>query len=233
MKSKIKPFPAVMTVLSALYLIYARSNEDTVLVADAVGGDPGGKLLPTIMGVFMFAGFLYITIKERPDGKREEKDTIVLFLITLGLSLAYLFLLKYVGFILMSTILVFLLEYLYTTVNEKRSFKEGLLGAGGTLAVTSGAYLLMRFITKSFLHLARVGVLPEVFSSTVFEGCLSLAFVVLFTVVFSLTVCCPLKSRGKGAAAKPFLVTFAVVLLLFVIFKQFFNVNLAPGLLNY
>jgi len=233
MKLKIKPFPAIMTVLSALYLIYVRSNEDTVLVADAVGGDPGGKLLPTIMGVFLFVGFLYITIKERPDGKREEKGTIVLFLITLGISLAYLFLLKYVGFIIMSAILLFVLEYLYTTINEKRSFQEGLLGAGGTLVVTSGGYLLMRFITKKFLHLARIGTLPGIFSSSVFEGCISLAYVVLLAVVFSLTICRPLKSKGREKLAKSFLITFMTVLLLFVIFKQFFNVNLAPGLLDY
>lgn len=233
MKLKIKPFPAVMTALSTLYLIYVRSNEDTTLVADAVGGDPGGKLLPTIMGVFMFAGFLYITIKERPDGEREEKSTIVLFLITLGISLAYLFLLKYAGFILMSVLLVFVLEYLYTTIDKERSWREGLLGGAGTLIVTSGAYLLMRFITKSFLHLARVGALPEIFSSSVFEGGLSLALVVLLTVVFSLTICRLLKAKGKETLAKSFLITFATVLLLFVVFKQFFNVNLVSGLLNY
>jgi len=233
MKSKIKPFPAVMTVISILYLIYVRSNEDTVLVADAVGGDPGGKLLPTILGIFMLAGFLYITIKERPDGKREEKGTIVLFLITLGVSLAYLFLLKYAGFILVSTVLVFALEYLYTTIDEERSLKDGLLGGGGTLIVTSGAYLLMRFITKSFIHLARIETLPAIFSSSVFEGCISLAFVVLLTVVFYLTICRLLKAKGRPMLAKSCLITFATVLLLFVIFKQFFNVNLAPGLLNY
>ena len=233
MKLKIKPFPAIMTALSALNLIYIRSTEDVVLVADTVGGDPGGKLLPTIMAVFMFAGFLYITIKERPEEKREEKGTIILFLITFGLSLIYLLLLKHAGFIIMSTALVFLLEYLYSTADEKRSFSEGFLGTMATLAVTTGGYLLMRFITKSFLHLARIGALPEVFSSAVLEGCISLIFVVLLTIVFSLVICRPLNKKGKGKLTKPFLITFAVVLLLYIIFKQFFNVNLAPGLLSY
>lgn len=233
MKLRFKPFPAVMTVVSALYVIYVLSSTDTALVADAVGGDPGGKLLPTIMGVFMLAGFLYLTIKERPEEKREEKGTVVLFLITLGISVAYVLLLKTVGFILVSAVLVFLLEYLYNTIDEKRSWADGLAGGLGTVVLTGGAYLLMRFITKTLMRLARTGVLPELFSSSVFEGGISLVFVIALTILFSLTVCRVLKAKGKGTVAKAFLVTFATVLLLFVVFKQFFNVNLAPGLLDY
>ena len=83
------------------------------------------------------------------------------------------------------------------------------------------------------MRLARTGVLPELFSSSVFEGGISLVFVIALTILFSLTVCHVLKAKGKGTVAKAFLVTFATVLLLFVVFKQFFNVNLAPGLLDY
>ena len=232
MKLRIKPFPAVMTAVSALYLIYVLSSKSTTLVADAVGGDPGGKLLPIIMGVFMLAGFLFITIKERPDEEPEEKGTVVLFLITLGISIAYVLLLKTVGFILMSAVLVFLLEYLYNTIDDKRTLTDGLAGGLGTVVLTGGAYLLMRFITKTLLRLAHTGALPELFSSSVFEGCISLVFVVALTVIFSLTICRVLKAKGKSTVAKAFLITFATVLLLFVIFKQFFNVNLVPGLLN-
>ncbi|MBS7378441.1 MAG: hypothetical protein KIG41_02360 [Sphaerochaetaceae bacterium] len=63
MKKKIKILPLVMTVLSALYLVYVLSSEDTTLVADAVGGDTGGKLIPTMIAIFMTLGFLYVTIK--------------------------------------------------------------------------------------------------------------------------------------------------------------------------
>ena len=233
MKLRIKPFPAVMTVLSALYLIYVRMSEDTVLAADAVGGDPGGKILPAIMAVFMFAGFLYLTIKERPDGKREEKGTVILFLITLGLSLVYLFLLKPVGFVLMSAVLLFLLEYIYTTIDSPRSWKQGVLGCVGTTAVTAGAYLLMRYITKLLLRLAHAGSLPGVFGSTVFNGVISLVLIAALTVLFAVTVCKALQKKGCERLSKSALITFAVVLFLYVIFKQFFNVSLAPGLLNY
>ncbi len=85
MKGKIKLMPAVMTVLSAMYFIYVLTSEDTILAADAVGGDPGGKVLPMVMAVFLFFGFLYITVKERPDGEKMDPGTRRLFLITLGL----------------------------------------------------------------------------------------------------------------------------------------------------
>ena len=51
MKLKVKLMPAFMTVLSALYFIYVLSGGDTTLSADAVGGDPGGKVLPLAMAV--------------------------------------------------------------------------------------------------------------------------------------------------------------------------------------
>ena len=51
MKLNVKLMPAFMTVLSALYFIYVLSGGDTTLSADAVGGDPGGKVLPLAMAV--------------------------------------------------------------------------------------------------------------------------------------------------------------------------------------
>lgn len=233
MKLQIKLFPAVMTVLSAFYLLYVRSSEDTTIVVDTVGGDPGGKLLPTILAVFMFAGFLFITIKERPDGRQEEKGTVILFLVTLALSIAYVLLLKSVGFIIMSVVLLYILEYAYTTIDEERNVHEAVLGGVGTVAATAGVYSLMRFITKSFLKLARVGTLPAVFGSTVFEGCISIVLIVCVTLLSIFTVCKILKNKNKNRLVNSYLVTFTTVLILYVVFKQFFNVNLAPGLLNY
>ena len=100
MKLNVKPMPAVMTVLSALYFFYVLTSEDTVLSADAVGGDPGGKVLPLTMAVFMFIGFLYLTVKERPEKTEVNPETRRLFLLTLILSVAYIFLIRPVGFVI-------------------------------------------------------------------------------------------------------------------------------------
>ena len=95
MKLNVKPMPAVMMVLSALYFFYVLTSEDTVLSADAVGGDPGGKVLPMAMAVFMFIGFLYLTVKERPEKTEVNSETRRLFLLTLILSVAYIFLIRW------------------------------------------------------------------------------------------------------------------------------------------
>ena len=80
--------------------------------------DPGGKVLPLTMAVFMFIGFLYLTVKERPEKTEVNPETRRLFLLTLILSVAYIFLIRPVGFVITSTVLVFWLEYiclLYTS----------------------------------------------------------------------------------------------------------------------
>lgn len=230
---KIKPMPAVMTVLSALYFLYVLSSPDTTLVADAVGGDPGGKVLPMIMSAFLFIGFLYITLKERPDGKPMDKQTTILFFTTLGLTVAYVLLMKTVGFVLLSAVLVYVLEYMFTTAGENRDPVPAAVGGAATVTVTSLCYLLMRFITKTLLVKGRGGEFPSIFGSTVFEGCISVVLVAVLTAVLYTAASRLLKGDRYKKIIKPAAITFAVVLLLYVIFKQFFNVNLAPGLLKY
>ena len=233
MKLKIKPLPAVMTVLSAVYIVYVLNSRDTTLVADSVGGDPGGKVLPMVMGIFMFLGFLYITIKERPDGKKMDRETLGLFFVTLGLSVAYVFLLRPVGFIIMSVVLLYTLLYIYTTIGETRSAPKACVGGVGTLAVTAAVYMLMRYITRTLSSMGRTGALPEVFKSSVLNGVISAVLVVVFTVILNLTAVKLAKNKGHKHIAQAAIITFACVLLLYVVFKQFFSVALAPGLLNY
>lgn len=233
MKLKFKLMPAVMTVLSALYLVYVINSETTTLVADPYGGDPGGKVLPLFMGIFLFLGFLYITLTERPDGKHTDKGTVALFLLTLGLSVAYVLLLKSIGFVILSVVVLYTLEYIYTTIGIKRSVAAGALGLAGTLGLSAGVYMLFRYVTKALMRLARAGTLPAAFKSSVTTGAVSSVIVIAFTVLFSLTLCRFLKKKGQDKVANAGLITFATVLLLYIIFKQFFAVSLAPGLLNY
>lgn len=230
---KIKLLPAIMTVLSALYFFYVLTSKDTTLVADAVGGDPGGKMLPMIMAVFMFVGFLYITIKERPDGNRMNEETKRLFCITLVLTILYVLLIKPVGFIISSVVLVYTLEYLFVTIDENRCIKEAVAGGTATVIISSAVFVVMRMITKTLMNMGRNAVLPAIFAVSTFEAGISMVFVALMTLVFVLTIGKVLKQKGQQRIANASIIAFATVLLLYVIFRQFFNVNLAAGLLNY
>lgn len=230
---KIKLFPAIMTVLSALYFVSVAVQEDFKYEVDTVGGDPGGKLLPLIMGGFMTLGFLYITLKERPDGTKTDKDTRNLFIATLGLCIAYVLLLKIVGFVIMTIILLFSLLYLFTTIGEKRSWKEGLIAGAATGASTIAVYYGMRYLTKMLLRMGRNGSLPAVFGKTSTTAVVCIIIIAAITVALSLTLCKALKKNGKKRVADAGLITFATVLFLYVVFKQFFQVQLATGLINY
>ncbi len=233
MKLKVKTLPLVMTILSGLYLIYVISSEDTTLVADAVGGDPGGKLIPSIIAVFLFLGFLYITIKERPDGKKMEKESFVLFAVTFVLALLYVLLTKTIGFVILTTIVLYTLEYLYSTIGEKRKPLSAILGGVGTLAITAIVYTLMRLLTKTLGRMARAGSLPSAFTSSTLNAVISVVFVLVFIILLYFTLHKLLKKKDLKRVGDAGLITFSTVLLLYVVFKQFFLVALAPGLLNF
>lgn len=232
MKHKIKLMPAIMTVLSALYFFYVLSSEDTTLTADAVGGDPGGKVLPLAMAVFMFCGFLYLTIKERPSGEKMDPQTKRLFLTTLVLSVLYVLLIRSIGFIILSSILLYSLEYLYSTAGKAADKKKAVIGGLVTVGATVAAFIIMRTITRVLMSLGRAGALPGIFASATFEAGISLVYVVLIAFVLVKTV---RKKFGRGDTkdiSGAGLLTLVAVLFLYVVFKQFFSVNLAAGILD-
>lgn len=232
MKQKFNLMPAIMTVLSALYFVYVIMSEDTILAADAIGGDPGGKILPAFMALFMFLGFLYLTLKEKPDGEPMDPGTKKLFFITLVMSVLYVLLIRHIGFIILSTILLYGLEYIYTTVDEKRNAKEVLGGGAITIAITTVVFIIMRTITKTLMSLGRDGVLPSIFTVATFEAAISAVFVILVAVFVNKTLFKTMKVKGLNRASSAGILTLTTVLLLYIVFKQFFSVNLAPGILD-
>ena len=232
MKQKFNLMPAIMTVLSALYFVYVIMSEDTILAADAIGGDPGGKILPAFMALFMFLGFLYLTLKEKPDGEPMDPGTKKLFFITLVMSVLYVLLIRHIGFIILSTILLYGLEYIYTTVDEKRNAKEVLGGGAITIAITTVVFIIMRTITKTLMSLGRDGALPSIFTVATFEAAISAVFVILAAVFVNKTLFKTMKAKGLNRASSAGILTLTTVLLLYIVFKQFFSVNLAPGILD-
>ena len=232
MKQKFNLMPAIMTVLSALYFVYVIMSEDTILAADAIGCDPGGKILPAFMALFMFLGFLYLTLKEKPDGEPMDPGTKKLFFITLVMSVLYVLLIRHIGFIILSTILLYGLEYIYTTVDEKRNAKEVLGGGAITIAITTVVFIIMRTITKTLMSLGRDGALPSIFTVATFEAAISAVFVILAAVFVNKTLFKTMKVKGLNRASSAGILPLTTVLLLYIVFKQFFSVNLAPGILD-
>ena len=159
-----------------------------------------------------------------------DPGTKKLFFITLVMSVLYVLLIRHIGFIILSTILLYGLEYIYTTVDEKRNAKEVL--GGGTIAITTVIFIIMRTITKTLMSLGRDGVLPSIFTVATFEAAISAVFVILAAVFVNKTLFKTMKVKGLNRASSAGILTLTTVLLLYIVFKQFFSVNLAPGILD-
>lgn len=233
MKRKINIMPAVMSVISALYLILVISSEDTILAADAIGGDPGGKVLPIFMSFFMFVGFLYLAFKDKDLNEPMHPVTKRLFIFTLVSSILYVLLIRYIGFIIMSTLLLYSMEYVYTTVGKERNNKEMIYGGLATTGLTTLIFYGMRNITKTLLRMAMRKTLPPIFSVASFQALISIAYVLLIAFILYKTIYKKLKAQSRDEVASAGFLTIIIILLLYVVFKQFFSVNLAPGILNF
>ena len=75
--------------------------------------------------------------------------------------------------------------------------------------------------------------IPSIFSKTTVGAVVSIVFVLAVIILLSFTVGKALRSKGLGRVGNASLITFSTVLILYVVFKQFFLVALAPGLLNF
>ena len=90
-------------------------------------------------------------------------------------------------------------------------------------AKTKGAAVDERFQTT----------VPGIFAAAAFEGCISLVYVAAVTFVLNRTLCRRLTGEKLVRIKQAGLLTLTTVLFLYVIFKQFFSVNLAAGILNF
>lgn len=231
-QSKIQKLPLVMTILSALYLVYVATSQDTAMHADAVGGDPGGKCLPFIMGTFLFAGFLWETIKERSKTHATDPESRRLFFLTFVLSILYIATMRLLGFMLATTLLLYILIYEYTTIGELRNRKQATAGGAITVLVMMAVYFIFRFITKKLLYLGRSGVLP-LFNSPAAVASMALLVVAGIIVLLAQTLHKSLCAKGLNRMSTAGIVTLGTVSVLYVVFRQFFFVALPQGLLMY
>lgn len=71
------------------------------------------------------------------------------------------------------------------------------------MGITALGYFIMRTITKSLMHLGRIGDLPGIFTVSTFQAVISLAYVALFTFAVSRTLCRKLKAAGMKRIADP------------------------------
>lgn len=238
MKRRRHVFPLILSILSAAYFMYMMCSHDTTLQADSIGGDPGGKILPLITSGFMCLGFLYMFWREKGIADKHEAGAKRLFYFTLVASLLYVLCIRYAGFIICSVSLLFFLEYEYTAMDIPVSVKKYMHFSAGwisSLCVTVILYICMRCITKFLMAHARAGHIPDMFLVPAFEACISMCFVLVAAVIGSRACCVGRKkvcSRANDLMIRAAIVSVPTVLILYIVFKQFFNVNLPSGFMR-
>lgn len=232
---KVKILPLVMTIVSFLYFIYVVSSGNTKMIGDEIGGDPGGMILPLVLSVFMFLGFLYITLTERPDGEGKGKSEVgPIFIVTLLSAVLYVLLHSLLGFVICSSLMTFVLLVAYQALDVvKISVKKYFLGALTTLASTLVVYSIFRYVTRTLLSLGRRGLIPSVFGNSNVTAFLSLLIVVVFLLLSIFALYRKIKGEDTKILVRSGIISFATTLFLYIIFKQFFLVSLAPGIINW
>ena len=232
---KVKPLPFVMTIVSGLYFIYVVSNGSSKMIGDEVGGDPGGMLLPLILSIFRFLGFLYITIKEKPNGDVvPDPVTKRLFIITLASAILYVLLQSILGFVLTSLLLLYILTCTYLSVNEEKTgWKAAVCGGIITLAGSVLIYSVFRYVTRILLRLGRAGAVPAILGNSNMTALISCLIVTAFLLLFVFAIYKKITNLKIKRVAASGIISYAVVMYLYIVFKQFFMVTLAPGLINW
>ncbi len=232
---KVKPLPFVLTIISLLYFIYVVSNGSSKMIGDTVGGDPGGMLLPLVLSVFMFFGFLAITITERPaQREKASKEEKKIFLVTFAVAILYVVLHKLLGFVLSSSLMLFILTDLYTSLGkEKSSPVKHVAFLVLNEVMTIAVYTIFRYMTRTLLSLGRRNLIPSIFGNSNVTAFIACIVVALFLFLFIFIEKKMIKTESSRSLMICSLISYSVTLFLYIVFKQFFMVSMAPGIINW
>ena len=83
------------------------------------------------------------------------------------------------------------------------------------------------------LRLGRQRVIPAILGNSNVTAFISCIIVTVFVLILGLIIAKKLKGSAYRDMAISGTVAFAVTLYLYIVFRQFFMVTLAPGLLNF
>jgi hypothetical protein len=234
-----KKLPLVSLVLSVFYFIYVISMGNTKMAGDEIGGDPGGMVLPMVMACVLFACSLYLFLTDKPKTQNPValgKEERSLFMLTLISSILYILVIRCLGFIPCTAILLFML--CFSNLRGSVRYEDWvfyLSGAFVSLALELAIYSVCRSLTRALLMAGRKGSIPSVFGSSAMVVFIVLvvttAFVVLLSVLYHRL--CKEKETTFSSCGLSVLLSVATTQYLYVIFKQLFLVELVKGLITW
>ena len=126
---------AGMVLAASLLIFYSLTLEQRRMIGDELAHDPGSRALPLGSGLVMLIAGLYDLGKRLRTPKKQERTKASrtegnLFWGTLVGSILYLFLLERVGFLILTTLFLYLLFFFYNKEAEKGKGAENTMKAG-------------------------------------------------------------------------------------------------------
>lgn len=236
--------PLVFLFFSLFYLVFAFSMEQRRMIGDQQGWDPGSRAIPLGTGFIMLGFSIYLTFssrREKEEEKSPDRETRNLVILSILLPVLYIVVFRYIGFILLTSVMLFTLVFFYYRKGIFfRDLGRYLLGLILTILLTLTVYTAGRFVTRFMIRYGKR------VSSKLLAGRMFTSLVVLIILAAILLLVSLLykrlwreragrrNSRQEEIGSKVFIsvvTASAITEILYLVFRQIFWVSLARGII--
>lgn len=234
-----KPVPIAFMILSLLYFFYVIGSGSSRMIGDEIGGDPGTMVLPLVLSVFMFlvSTFLFLTDKPQSESRSSElgRDDLQLLVLTFIISIVYILMMRTLGFIICTVILLYTLVFFYQRHGiRKNDLSVWFVGVIVSTLMMLGMYSIGRTITRFLFRISRENLNLAWIGSRSFTLFVVLSVVIVVFVVILFVSRSFFRENRAGdtinSAWIACMVSVASTELLYIVFRQAFFVQLAQGL---
>ena len=225
--------PLVLLIASLMYLAFAVNIEPFNMIGDQSGWDPGTRAIPIGLGVLMIVLSSYLFAKElrKPEEQAEESDPALrrVLVATVIVCGAYVLLFRVVGFVLLTSGMLFLLTYFNSRQDVRVSeMPAAVAGLGLTWVLAVALYSVGRYVSRILFLYGRHLDIAFLREST-FLAAVSL----VSTAGISLSVLFGTRRRVSSPRGQEIrrclLIAAAITQFLYLVFRQVFSVELVRG----
>lgn len=229
-----RTIPTALAVLALLYLALALSYDARRMIGDEKGWDPGPRAVPLATGALMLVLGVSLAVREwksPPRSGRLPPAVARLIVLTVVLCCLYVALFRAVGFVLATTLLLYLLFFFYHAQDVRFGLLASCLtGLAGSLALTLALYTIGKVVSRALFAWGRASGRALLADRTFGAGAALLAAAFVF-VLLILALKAKRGGRPLDWLSVSVLTAAAMTESLYIVFRQVFLVALAPGLL--
>lgn len=196
-------------------------------------------VLPLVLSVFMFlvSTFLFLTDKPQSESRSSElgRDDLQLLVLTFIISIVYILMMRPLGFIICTVILLYTLVFFYQRHGiRKNDLSVWFVGVIVSTLMMLGMYSIGRTITRFLFRISRENLnLAWIGSRSFTLFAVLSAVIVLFVVILFVSRSFFRENRAGDTINSAWIacmVSVASTELLYIVFRQAFFVQLAQGL---